>query len=84
MIGGLKSASADRIVEARAQHVFDNAEELALRARLELHEMNLLAAADALMNLTGHRRQQVWAAAGLPASGTGNVLRRLLRQPSMG
>ncbi len=68
MIGGLKSASADRIVEARAQLVFDSAEDLALRARLELHEMKLLAAADALMSLSGHRRQQVWEAAGLRAA----------------
>jgi error-prone DNA polymerase len=68
MIGGLKAASADRIVEARALHVFDSAEDLALRARLELHEMKLLAAADALMSLSGHRRQQVWEAAGLRAA----------------
>ncbi|MFM9927724.1 error-prone DNA polymerase [Variovorax sp. H27-G14] len=68
MIGGLKSASANRIVEARAQLVFDSAEDLALRARLELHEMKLLAAADALVSLSGHRRQQVWEAAGLRAA----------------
>ena len=30
-----------------------------------LHEMKLLAAADALMSLSGHRRQQVWDAAAL-------------------
>jgi error-prone DNA polymerase len=68
MLGGLKAASADRIVQARAQQVFDSAEDLALRARLELHEMKLLAAADALMSLSGHRRQQVWEAAGLRAA----------------
>jgi len=68
MIGGLKSASADRIVEARALRVFNGAEDLALRAALELHEMKLLAAADALMSLSGHRRQQVWDAAGLRAA----------------
>jgi len=68
MIGELKSASADRIVEARALRVFDGAEDLALRAALELHEMKLLAAADALMSLSGHRRQQVWDAAGLRAA----------------
>ena len=37
------------------------------RARLEQHEMKLLAAADALTTLSGHRRQQVWDAAGLHA-----------------
>jgi error-prone DNA polymerase len=68
MIAGLKAASADRIVAARSQQVFDSAEDLALRAQLELHEMKLLAAADALMSLSGHRRQQVWEAAGLRAA----------------
>jgi error-prone DNA polymerase len=68
MIGGLKAASADCIVQARSQRVFDSAEDLALRAKLELHEMKLLAAADALMSLSGHRRQQVWEAAGLRAA----------------
>ena len=68
MIGGLKSASAGRIVEARVRQVFDSTEDLALRAQLELHEMKLLAAADALMSLSGHRRQQVWEAAGLRAA----------------
>ncbi|MBW8718924.1 MAG: error-prone DNA polymerase, partial [Variovorax paradoxus] len=68
MIGGLKSASAGRIVEARVRQVFDSTEDLALRARLELHEMKLLAAADALMSLSGHRRQQVWEASGLRAA----------------
>jgi error-prone DNA polymerase len=68
MIGGLKSTSADRVVSVRGQQVFDSAEDLALRAQLELHEMKLLAAADALMSLSGHRRQQVWEAAGLRAA----------------
>jgi error-prone DNA polymerase len=68
MVGGLASASAARIVRACAQQVFDSAEDLALRARLELHEMKLLAAADALASLSGHRRQQVWDAAGLRAA----------------
>ena len=65
MISGLKWESAERIVAARRERVFDNAEELARRAGLELHEMKLLAAADALMRLSGHRRQQVWDAAAL-------------------
>ena len=44
---------------------FDSAEDLARRAGLEQHEMTLLAGADALMSLAGHRRQQVWEAAAL-------------------
>lgn len=65
MISGLQWESAERIVKARGERVFDDAEDLARRAKLELHEMKLLAAADALMSLSGHRRQQVWDAAAL-------------------
>ena len=65
MISGLRWESAERIVKARAERPFDGAEDMARRAELELHEMKLLAAADALMSLSGHRRQQVWDAAAL-------------------
>ena len=67
MIHGLKGTSAQRIMAARQKAPFDNAEELARRARLEQHEMKLLAAAGALATLSGHRRQQVWEAAALHA-----------------
>jgi len=65
LIAGLKAESANRIVAARQQAAFDGAEDLARRAGLEQHEMTLLAGADALMSLAGHRRQQVWEASGL-------------------
>ena len=39
-----------------------DAQDLALRARLDGREMQLLAAADALHSLAGHRRQQIWEA----------------------
>lgn len=65
LIKGLKEASVARLVEARAQAPFDDPEDLARRARLEQHEMQLLAGADALMSLSGHRRQQVWQASAL-------------------
>ncbi len=68
LIGGLRTASAARIEEERAHGPFDNAEELARRCGLELHEMKLLAAADALASLSGHRREQVWEAAALHAT----------------
>jgi len=67
MVRGLRADSAERIVLARAKEPFGNAEELARRARLEQHEMKLLAAAGALTTLSGHRRQQVWDAAALHA-----------------
>jgi error-prone DNA polymerase len=62
MIKGLKSDSADRIVKARAKRAFESTEDLSRRARLEHAEVKLLAAADALLSLSGHRRQQVWDA----------------------
>ena len=65
MIVGLRSGSAERIVETRTGRVFDSAEDLARRAGLEHGEMKQLAGADALMSLSGHRRQQVWDASAL-------------------
>ena len=67
LIGGLKSSSAQRIVDARNQGPFESAEDLSRRANLEQYEMKLLAGADALASLSGHRRQQVWDAAALHA-----------------
>jgi error-prone DNA polymerase len=65
LLQGLRKESAQRIVAARCVQPFDSAEDLARRAGLELHEMTLLAGADALMSLSGHRRQQVWDASAL-------------------
>jgi error-prone DNA polymerase len=65
LLSGLKEESAERIVAARREAPFDSAEDLARRAGLEQHEMKLLAGADALMSLSGHRRQQVWDASAL-------------------
>ncbi len=67
LVSGLKAASAQRIVQARALLPFDSAEDLSRRAQLEQFEMKLLAGADALASLSGHRRQQVWDAAALHA-----------------
>jgi error-prone DNA polymerase len=58
----LSEAGAQRIVEARAQAAFASTEDLALRAELDAKDMAALAAADALITLSGHRRQQVWDA----------------------
>ena len=52
-------------LDARGEAPFDGAEDLARRAGLEQHEMTMLAGADALMSLSGHRRQQVWEASAL-------------------
>jgi len=68
LVDGLGEAVARRIVGARAQGGFDSVADLARRARLGRHELALLAAADALQSLSGHRRQQVWASAALQAA----------------
>ena len=65
LIAGLKTDTAERIVAARRAAPFTCAEDLARRAGVDLHEMRQLAAADALLSLAGHRRQQVWDASAL-------------------
>lgn len=65
MIDKLRTDAALRIVAERMASPFNSAEELSMRAGLEQHEMQLLAAADALHSLSGHRRQQVWDATAL-------------------
>jgi error-prone DNA polymerase len=61
-VGGLSEAGAKRLLEARDASPFTSTEDLALRAELDGKDMAALAAADALMTLSGHRRQQVWDA----------------------
>ncbi|MBO9651178.1 MAG: error-prone DNA polymerase [Variovorax sp.] len=61
-VSSLSEAGAQRLLAARAQAPFTSTEDLALRAELDGKDMAALAAADALMSLSGHRRQQVWDA----------------------
>lgn len=63
LVGGLAEASGHRIAQARRDGAFRDTEDLSLRAGLDLKDLNALAAADALMSLAGHRRQQAWEAA---------------------
>ncbi|MDI1259074.1 error-prone DNA polymerase [Aquabacterium sp.] len=66
MVSGLSSQAATRIIEARrGGGPFQNVEELSRRAQLDQADMRHLAAADALISLAGHRRQQVWEASAL-------------------
>ena len=68
LLSSLRHESALRIVAARRQSPFECAGDLSRRAGLALHEMKLLAAGDALVSLSGHRRQQVWEASALQAT----------------
>jgi error-prone DNA polymerase len=65
MVSGLVEAAAQRIVAARSTGPFSSTEDLALRAELDQGDLKALSSADALLSLSGHRRQQVWQAAAL-------------------
>jgi error-prone DNA polymerase len=65
LVAGLREDAATRLVDARAQAPFTSTEDLVSRARLGTLEINALAAADALLPLSGHRRQQVWDASAI-------------------
>jgi error-prone DNA polymerase len=62
--------AAQRVVQARRERQFDSAEDLARRARLDAKHMRLLAEADALVGLTGHRHQAAWHVAGIDTQPT--------------
>jgi error-prone DNA polymerase len=62
-IGGLSAGAAERIATVRQKKgPFLNIADLAARAGLARRDLDLLAAADALRSLAGHRRQAAWAA----------------------
>jgi error-prone DNA polymerase len=65
MIGGLREASAARIVAARAVARFASIADLAHRAALDKRDLDALADADALAALAGHRHDAVWHVAGV-------------------
>ena len=65
LIAGLSEKSVQRITTARTETPFTSTEDLVSRAQLGTLEINALAAADALLQLAGHRRQQVWEAAAI-------------------
>ncbi|MGQ0596999.1 error-prone DNA polymerase [Aquabacterium sp.] len=65
LVAGLSRQSAERIVKAREQARFTDVDDLARRADLDQADMRALASGDALMSLSGHRRQQVWEASAL-------------------
>ena len=60
MVKGLKADAAQRLIQARDEIAFSSTEDLARRARLDRHDLSALAAADALAQLVGHRREALW------------------------
>jgi error-prone DNA polymerase len=65
MVSGLSKAVAERISQQRALAAFTSTQDLALRCQLDVGDLRALASADALLSLSGHRRQQVWQASAL-------------------
>jgi error-prone DNA polymerase len=68
MVSGLSKAVAERIVHQRGIAAFSSTQDLALRCALDVGDLRALASADALLSLSGHRRQQVWDASALRLS----------------
>ena len=69
-ISGFQQDAAERLIAARAQAPFTSAEDLARRAQLDARQLALLAQADALAPLAGHRHQAAWAVAGVDTRAT--------------
>ena len=63
LIDGLRKSTHAPLILAREDAAFDSVDDLAKRAGLSAADLKLLAAADALSSLSGHRRAQVWDAA---------------------
>ena len=62
---GFAEKAAQRLIAARAQRSFDSIDDLARRAELDARDLKLLAAANALAALAGHRRMAHWQVAGV-------------------
>jgi error-prone DNA polymerase len=67
LVAGLPQAAGERIMAARREAAFADAQDLARRAQLARGELNALARADALAALAGHRRRALWATLGVDA-----------------
>ncbi|HEX6706561.1 MAG TPA: error-prone DNA polymerase [Albitalea sp.] len=64
-VSGLSEDAGRRIADMREDSAFAGIEDLARRARLNAHDLQVLAEADALQGLAGHRHQAAWAVAGI-------------------
>ena len=65
-IRGLGAEAGERIAAARRVAPFAAVADLARRAELTRADLDVLAAANALASLAGHRRDAAWAAAAVP------------------
>ncbi|QBE64940.1 error-prone DNA polymerase [Pseudoduganella lutea] len=64
LLRGMRAEAAERIEQARALRPFADVADLARRAQLDRHDLQVLAGANALRSLAGNRRQALWEAVG--------------------
>ncbi|WP_412480291.1 error-prone DNA polymerase [Azonexus sp. IMCC34839] len=69
LIDGLRQAAGESAAVHRQNGPFSSVADLAARAGLTRRDLDVLAAADALANLAGHRRQAAWQATTAVAQG---------------
>jgi DNA polymerase III alpha subunit len=91
LVKHLSQEGAARLLAARAARLFDSIADMAERAVLDRRDLEALAAADALMKLSGHRHRAVWQVTGveralplLPAATAVDEGIPLLRAPREG
>jgi error-prone DNA polymerase len=60
VLKGMKDGAAERIETARAVKQFSSVSDLAKRAQLDRRDLQVLAAANALLSLAGNRREALW------------------------
>ena len=65
LVRGLSTLGSARLLAARAEQPFENAQDLASRARLNRGDLGALASADALAGIAGHRHRARWVVAGV-------------------
>jgi error-prone DNA polymerase len=75
LVSTLTQAAAERLTQARRVQGFASVDDLARRARLDARDLQSLARADALQSLAGHRRRQLWSAAGQERADDGLLAR---------
>ncbi len=75
LVSTLTQAAAERLTQARRVQGFASIDDMARRAQLDARDLQSLARADALQSLAGHRRRQLWAAAGQERADDGLLAR---------
>lgn len=90
LVKGLSEAAAAQVLSARSDRPFADTADLVYRSGLSRRDLELLAGANTLSSLSGHRHRAAWALAGvetdyaLLAPAPPNEATPLLRAPSEG